>query len=85
MQFHRTAGLIIGAMSETAATPVTAPELVKAVDAAIKAAGANETGRTCDSLKHLAKQQVTAALLLSTGAGKKVPALLGFPAAAWLC
>lgn len=59
-------------MSETAAAPVTAPELVKAVDAAIKAAGANETGRTCDSLKHLAKQQVTAALLLSTGAGKKV-------------
>ncbi len=72
-------------MSETAAAPVTAPELVKAVDAAIKAAGANETGRTCDSLKYLAKQQVTAALLLSTGAGKKVPVLLGFSSCMAVC
>ena len=49
-----------------------AGDLVKEVDAAVKAAGAGEAGRACDSMALLAKQDVTAQLLLSTGAGKKV-------------
>lgn len=61
-------------MSGAAAAAVGAPDLVKAVDAAVKAATANESGRAVDSLHFLAKQEVTAGLLLSTGAGKKVGA-----------
>ena len=47
-------------------------DLVKAVDAAVKAAAENEPSRAVDSLQFLTKQDVTASLLLSTGAGKKV-------------
>ena len=50
----------------------SAPDLVKAVDAAVKAAANNEPSRAVDSLQFLTKQDVTAGLLLSTGAGKKV-------------
>lgn len=46
-------------------------DLVKAVDAAVKAAADNEPSRAVDSLQFLTKQDVTASLLLSTGAGKK--------------
>lgn len=59
-------------MSGAAAAAVSAPDLVKAVDAAVKAAATDESGRAVDSLQFLAKQEVTAGLLLSTGAGKKV-------------
>jgi hypothetical protein len=51
---------------------VSAVDLVKAVDAAVKAAADNEPSRAVDSLQFLTKQDVTASLLLSTGAGKKV-------------
>ena len=53
-------------------TVVSAMDLVKAVDAAVKAIAENEPSRAVDSLQFLTKQDVTASLLLSTGAGKKV-------------
>ena len=53
-------------------TVVSAMDLVKAVDATVKAAAENEPSRAVDSLQFLTKLDVTASLLLSTGAGKKV-------------
>ena len=50
--------------------PITAIDLVKAADAAVKAA--DEPSRGVDALNYLAKQEVTASILLATGAGKKV-------------
>lgn len=58
-------------MAGLALLPITAIELVKAVDTAMKAAE-NEPPRAVDSLKYLAKQVVTANTLGATGAGKKV-------------
>ncbi len=51
--------------------PITAIDLVKAADAAVKAAD-DEPSRGVDALNYLAKQEVTASILLATGAGKKV-------------
>lgn len=58
-------------MAGIAPLPITAIELVKAVDSAVKSAE-NEASRAVDSLRYLAKQVVTASTLGATGAGKKM-------------